>query len=57
MQTCAAGGACGAENLIVWLVLCFEEMLEELVSGEFCFDDGFVGEVGVGAVLGLVGFE
>lgn len=57
MEAGEAGGACGAEDVIVGLVLCFEEVLEELVGGEFCCDDGFVGEVGVGAIFGLVGLE
>ena len=57
MEAGAAGGACGAEDVCVGLGLCFEEVLEELVGREFGGDDGFVGEVGVGAVFGLVGFK
>ena len=57
MQAGAAGGACGAEDVLVGLALGFEEVLQELVGREFCFDDGFVGEVSVGAVFGLVGLK
>ena len=57
MEACAAGGACGAEDVCVRLVSCFEKVLEELVGREFGGDDGFVGEIGVGAILGLMLFE
>ena len=57
MKACAAGGGCCAEDVFVDIGTVGEDFLEIGAGGLDGGDGGFVGEVGLAAVFGLVLFD